>query len=153
MPTDVFTLGNLIVDEFSTPQDPQFGGVRDLIVHNLPGGSRVVDLLGAFDGPGGPHKGFTFYGTFWGDNAASNAEALDAMRISGATQTLSWGGRAWQVIVSNVEITCHRFPMHYSYHVDLVVVQNNMFPASGAIATIDAMLVQDMATAMAIVGL
>jgi len=147
MANDVFILGNILFDDFSTPTLPQFGGAQAMAVHKLPGGKRVVDTLGH------DHFDPVFHGTFWGDNAASNAEALDALRISGAPTVLSWGGRSWTVIVDRCEIACHRFPHWYTYQFSCVIVEDNMFPASQPIATIDDMLQADLATAMSIVGL
>jgi hypothetical protein len=148
MATDLFTLGGVVFDEFSTPSEPPFGGSQAMAVHKLPGGSRVIDLLGPDD------TDYTFNGVFWGDSAFANAEALDALRVSGQPTVLSWGGRSWLVIVQHASIECCRFPNYYKYSVQVVVAQNNMFGALGAFAAgIDDLISADMNNALSIVGL
>jgi hypothetical protein len=84
MSNDIFQLGGIVFDEFSTPNEPPFGGQQAMAIHKLPGGSRVIDLLGPDD------HDYTFHGMFWGDNASANADAIDAMRTSGIPTVLSW---------------------------------------------------------------
>lgn len=145
MANDIFSLGGVIFDDFSTPEHPPFGGGQNMVVHKLPGGQRVIDTLGPDDAD------YTFHGIFWGPYALANADALDAMRSSGAVTTLSWGGRSWQVIVRDVSIECCRYPTYYKYSVTVVVASSALFGALGfIIPTVDALILSDMNSAVAI---
>jgi hypothetical protein len=49
MSTDTLTLGGIVFDDFSTPHHMPLGGQQAMVVHRLPGGSRVIDTLGPDD--------------------------------------------------------------------------------------------------------
>jgi hypothetical protein len=42
----VLTLGGIVFDDFSTPSAMGAGGKQAMVIHKLPGGSRVIDTLG-----------------------------------------------------------------------------------------------------------
>ena len=43
---DILSVGGVVFDSYSTPDIFSDGGKQVLIVHKLPGGSRVIDELG-----------------------------------------------------------------------------------------------------------
>ena len=45
MANDLLTLGGLAFDDWSTPEKMMFGGKHAAVVHKLPGGARVVELV------------------------------------------------------------------------------------------------------------
>jgi|SRR5215469_1520069 len=148
MVNDILVLGGLVFDDFSTPSRMPWGGSHALAIHKLPGGSRVIDKLGPDEAD------FTWNGFFWGADAFDRAKQLDAMRISGATVPLTWGGMAWNVIVSHAEPVMCRFPLYVHYSITVVVASAPMLGQLGQIpAGIDSLLAADIASAMAIAGL
>jgi hypothetical protein len=147
MATDQLVLGNIIFDEWSTPERMPFGGSQQLAVHRLPGGNRVVDTLGPDE------EDIHFTGTMYANNAYGVADALDGLRISGAAVDLTFAGRFYSVIVRECHVDIRRFPQLMSYHVLCLVVQNNMAGPLGAItSTVSSLVVADMATMMSLAG-
>ena len=147
MANDILVLGNFVFTDFSPPSKMPWGGAHALAIHKLPGGSRVIDKLGPDEAD------FTWDGIIWGADAFEQAQALDAMRISGATVPLTWGGQAWNVIVSHFAPEMCRFPMYVHYSITVVVASAPMLGGLGQIpAGIDQLLASDMQTAMSIAG-
>jgi hypothetical protein len=148
MATDVLVLGSIAFDSWSTPEKMPFGGKQELVVHQLPGGSRVVDTLGPVE------KNIIFTGQMYENNAYGVADELDSMRIAGAQVPLTFAGRFYMVIIEEVIVDIRRFPQLVEYHCNCLVVQNNMAGSLGAItSTTSQFVVSDMATALNIVGL
>jgi hypothetical protein len=79
-----------------------------MVIHKLPGGSRVIDTLGPHD------EDLTWHGKFFGDEAYAKAQVLDALRVSGATVPLIWRGNSWQVIVDSISATFDARTLVYS---------------------------------------
>jgi hypothetical protein len=148
MSTDTLVLGGIAFDDWSTPDRMPFGGKQELAVHRLPGGARVVDTLGPNEAD------IQFVGTMYANDAYGVADALDALRISGAQVPLTFAGRFYLVIVREVHVDIRRYPQLMNYHVSCLVVQNNMAGALGTVAsTVSDLVTADMATAMSLAGL
>jgi hypothetical protein len=144
MPTDVLTLGGIVFDDFSTPEAMMGGGNQAMVVHKLPGGSRVIDTLGPDEAD------IVWQGQFYGNNAYSTALALDAMRSAGQVVSLTWGGQFRSVIVSNFIYHVRRMPVWVEYSIVCTVYQNpmqgNLSVSSGA-GSIDTLISADLSTA------
>lgn len=147
MATDILVLGGFAFDDWSTPSRMPFGGKQAMAVHKLPGGARVIDTLGPDEAD------IQFVGTMYADNAYGVADALDALRISGAQVPLTFAGRFYLVIIENVIVDIERYPQLMRYHISCVVAQNNMAGFLGSIAsTVTALVSADMSTAMSLAG-
>jgi len=127
MPTDLLILGGIVFDDFSTPERMMGGGNQAMVVHKLPGGSRVIDTLGPDEAD------VAWQGKFYGNTAYSVALALDAMRAAGQVVELTWGGQFRSVIVSRFIYEARRMPAYLEYHIVCTVTQN---PALGSLAAI-----------------
>jgi hypothetical protein len=145
MPTDVLTLAGVTFDQFSTPSDMMGGGNQAMVIHKLPGGSRVIDTLGPDDAD------ITWDGLFFGANAYSTALLLDSIRAAGQVVSLTWGGQFRSVIVSNFIYHVHRLPNWVTYHIACVVSQNPMQGAGSTLpaTTTDTLVSTDLDTASA----
>lgn len=90
----ILTLGGVPFQDFEIPPTITFGGGQNLAVHQLPGGSRVVDALGAND------AAITWAGVFSGANATERARMLDLARVTGIMLPLTWDVFFYTVVIS-----------------------------------------------------
>jgi hypothetical protein len=147
MSTDQLILGGIVFDSWSTPESIPFGGDQALKVHKLPGGSRVIDILGPDE------MDIAFKGIFWNEAANAQASALNDLRLSGSVVSLTYGGNYYEVIVKSCPLTIHKFPQYYEYNIVCVVANNPMAGNLGSISSSFVDLVSaDLATALSIVG-
>ncbi|GAN76356.1 hypothetical protein [Acidisphaera rubrifaciens] len=86
-------LGPVVFDGFEVASGVSFGGGQRLVVHDLPGGRRVVDALGRQDMTIG------FRGFFSGSDATLRARLVDELRASGALLPLIWDVFFYSVVV------------------------------------------------------
>jgi hypothetical protein len=148
MATDFLVLGSIVFDEWSTPSRMPFGGSQAMAVHQLPGGSRVVDTLGPIEAD------IQFTGVMYDNNAIGVAETLDALRLNGTQVPLMFAGRFYLVLVSHVRMDIRRFPQLVEYHVTCLVVNNNMAGnLSSTVSTATSLVSADLATALSIAGI
>lgn len=124
MPDDILTLGGIVFDDFSTPEEMMGGGNQAMVIHKLPGGGRVIDTLGPDE------SNVTWSGFFFGANAYGTALALDGLRAAGQVIPLTWGGQFRFVIIDNFVYRVRRMPSWVKYAVSCTVVQN---PAQGGL--------------------
>ena len=147
MANDLLTLGGLAFDDWSTPEKMMFGGKHAAVVHKLPGGARVVDTLGPDE------SDIIFRGTFYGDNAMANAQALDALRATGQVVPLTFGGQYRLVLIQEALPVIERYPHLVTFTVACLVVQNPMQGALGAVvASFGDLVSSDMASMMSVSG-
>lgn len=131
------------------PQSIPFGGEQHLAVHELIGGSRVIDALGRADRP------IEWSGWFIGPDATDRAQMLDAIRVSGAQQKLTWNVYAYTVIVRSFTAEYHRFyqiPYRISFEVLADLTKPILDPISVPIdqqMAADAILAAQVAAAIA----
>ncbi len=110
-------LGPVTLQGFEVPERIMFGGGQRLAVHELIGGGRVIDTLGA------AAEEIALGGIFSGPDAALRVQSLDAARILGTALPISWGDFAYTVIIAE-------FAVHYEkswwipYALRLVVVED-----------------------------
>lgn len=91
-------LGSVFLDGFEIAARIRFGGAQALAVHKLPGGTRVIDAMGADDAV------IAWHGILSGNDATDRARALDAMRVGGLAAPLSWDVFSATVIVSDLKL-------------------------------------------------
>ena len=90
-------LGPVLFQDFEVPERVRFGGKQRLAVHVLPGGGRVVDAMGADEGP------IAWSGVFSGPGAGDRAAMIDGMRRAGGALALSWSGSRYTVVIEAFE--------------------------------------------------
>jgi len=90
-------LGPIQFQNFELPAAISWGGAQQLTVHQLPGGTRVIDAMGRDDAD------ITWSGIFSGENAALRAQSLDLMRGDGALWPLTWNSFFYSVVIARFE--------------------------------------------------
>lgn len=110
------TIGGVGLTGLEVPARMPFGGDQRLVVHKLPGGGRVVDVLGRDD------RDIEWSGYFTGSNAVSRALQLDALRIAGRQVVLTWGSFRRQVILKTLDVEYGSAGSLLPYRVVCVVV-------------------------------
>jgi hypothetical protein len=63
--TTRITLGGIVFEAFEVPEQIEFGGRQRMAIHDLPGGGRVIDVLGPTD------SDLVFSGIFSGSGAGT----------------------------------------------------------------------------------
>ena len=86
-------LGPVVFRDFEIGAGVGFGGRQRLVVHQLPGGARVIDALGRDD------REITLSGIFSGSDATLRARLLDEMRSIGAPVPLTWDVFFYRVVI------------------------------------------------------
>lgn len=133
MAIDTLILGPVVFTDFSPPSLMPFGGQQAMVVHKLPGGSRVIDTLGPDD------MDIRWHGRLWGDDAYSMALTLNALRRAGLPLPLIFGGQFYMVLISEFTCEIERLPLDCLYEITCVVTNINTFSAlsSAALAAAD----------------
>jgi hypothetical protein len=149
MAIDQLILGGVVFDAWMTPADMPFGGKQAMKVWKLPGGSRVIDILGPDE------MEIAFKGQIWGNDAADKASALNDMRIAGNPVALSYGGNFYVVIVESCVLHIRRYPQWYEYDISCTVSSNPMAGGSGfgGSSSVTDIVGADMASALSVLGL
>lgn len=121
------------------PEHIGFGGTQKLAVHELPGGGRVVDVLGA------QPRDLQWSGWFVGEQALARARALDAMRARGEALWVGWAGLSFQAVISSFEAEFHRC-YQIPYSISLTVAEDrNQSELRAVPQPVDASVAEDMA--------
>lgn len=92
-------LGPVVFQGFEIPARLQFGGRQRLAVHELAGGGRVVDAMGAQEEP------VSWAGVVSGPDAAERVRLLERLRRSGTVLPLSWEGWLYTVVIESFDAT------------------------------------------------
>jgi len=93
MPDFVLKLGSFQFKDLEVPESIPFGGTQKLAMHDLVGGTRVIDSMGAFCGP------VEWSGWLLGKDALARARQLDDMRERGASLLLQWSEIYYAVVI------------------------------------------------------
>jgi len=110
-------LGPFSFDGFEVPEYVTVGGTQKMTVHTLPGGERVVDLLGSDE------KDIEWSGTMIDGNPARRARQLDQMRADGKPLTLTWGTFLYTVLLKSFEAETHYSLIRY--RISCLVLRND----------------------------
>lgn len=139
------TLGDITLVDLETPERMPWGGEQQLVVHKMVGGARTIDAMGQDEAP------IEWSGWILGPDAVSRAQSIDAMRVGGLPQKLTWHGFTYQVIVRSFLPVFERF-YQIPYRINCEVVQNNTEPVvSAATPDIDQAVIADNASADSLV--
>ncbi|WP_042298952.1 hypothetical protein [Paraburkholderia kururiensis] len=145
-PDTVVQLGDFVFSDTEVPEKIPFGGSQALVTHQLVGGVRKVDAMGAIERP------LRWSGTFRGANASTRARYVDGLRVAGLPLTLTWGEFSYQVLIEEFEPEYERFYM-VPYTITCAVVQNNTNPVTTiASPTVDDAVSTDMTGASGLVS-
>lgn len=137
--SDQLILGGILFDGYSTPNEMMGGGRQAMVVHKLPGGSRVIDTLGPDE------ANITWQGHFFSNDAYNTALTLDGMRAAGSVISLTWGGQFRLVIIDQFIYKVRRLPVWVDYNISCVVYQNPSLGNLGAVVSlIDNLILSDL---------
>jgi hypothetical protein len=142
MALDTLILGPFVFTDFAVPDQMPFGGKQHMHVQKMPGGARAIDCMGPDD------EDVSWSGIFWGDDALSRAQTLDAMRRSGIELPFSWGAQNRTAVIAEFKASVEKFTcVHYS----ITVVMSDSRAAGSVISSIDDIISGDLSAAMALV--
>jgi hypothetical protein len=95
-------LGPVLFADFEVPERIGFGGRQQLVIHQLPGGGRVIDALGRDDAD------ISWSGFFSGEDAADRARVVDTLRAQGQPLPLIWDAFYYTVLIARFEADYNR---------------------------------------------
>ena len=144
--TDVLTLGGFQFTGYSVPDVMMGGGNQAMVVHKLPGGSRVIDTLGPDEAP------ITWSGHFFDPNAYTWALQLDAMRAAGQLLSLTWGGQSRTVIFESFIYRVRRLPAWVEYAIVCTVYTNPQLGNLSTVGSLTSLVNGDLASAVGLLG-
>ena len=90
-------LGPVVFQAFEVPERIRFGGKQRVAVHELFGGGRVVDAVGAEEGP------IEWSGVFSGGAGAARVRMLEGLRRDGSILLLAWEGWRYSVVIEGFQ--------------------------------------------------
>ncbi len=127
-PLTTLKLGDMEFFGFGVPEKIPGGGDHMVAVHQLPGGVRVVDAMGADDGE------LKWSGIFFGNSgtaATDQAQFLDNLRKTGKQVTLTWDIYTYSVLVSSLRWD---FERHFQipYEITCTVIEDQTQPVTTA---------------------
>lgn len=126
--TDNLVLGGIVFEnvEYAPPARMPFGGHQAMIVHKLPGGSRVIDTLGPDE------DDISWSGFFFSANALSKCQTIDALRAAGRVVSLTFAGMFRSVVIKHFKPHIRRFPNWVEYEISCTVSSN---PSLGSLGS------------------
>ncbi len=137
-------LGDFTFQDFEIPASISLGGEQTLVVHKLPGGTRVVQSMGRDDAPIG------WAGSIYSKDALARMRQLDLMRTKGEPLNLSFMGLSYLVVIKSFLPKIERaYRVQYTIEV-MVVVDKTQSQQSGAATSLDSAIRKD---AKALTGL
>jgi hypothetical protein len=142
----VITLGDFEFKNMEIPGSINFGGGHKLIVHELVGGARIIDAMGADE------SDISWEGLMIGPDSLGRALQLDTMRVAGQPLLLNWFSLRYYVLIENFKANTERY-YQIPYTINLKVLQN-FNQASGVLSLLgfgDA-LINDFSIANSIAG-
>jgi hypothetical protein len=102
-PDTLLTLGGISFYQFEVPESIGFGGEQRLSVHELVGGQKQVDAMGAFSEP------LAWSGRFRGETALDRARYVDGLRVSGQATNVTWSEFSYLVVIRRFLPVYERF--------------------------------------------
>jgi len=139
---DAFTFAR-----FEIPEHIPFGGEQRLTVHELVGGQRVIDAMGAAPAP------IEWSGIFVGGKALERARYIDSLRRAGAPLRLAWSELAFEGVIRSFHCEFklwHRLP----YRITFEVAKDKTDPVTAIAAPdVDQLIGDDLDTANGLAAL
>jgi hypothetical protein len=91
------TLGNFTFEHAEIPSYVNFGGEQMLSVHQLIGGKRIIDSLGASDST------ISWSGLFTGIDALNRSQYIDTLRKNGGQLPLTYDNFSYIVMIKSFD--------------------------------------------------
>lgn len=110
-------LGDVSFTRWEVPEQITIGGQQQLTVHRLPGGTRIVDVMGRDDAP------VAWAGLLLGPEAMARALELDELRVDGRPVALMFGGYYYTVVVEAFAAE-YRREAEIAYRISCVVIRD-----------------------------
>ena len=133
-------LGPVAFRDFEIPERIAFGGTQKLAVHELPGGGRIVDAMGA------QNADLVWSGVFSGSDASERIRLLDGLRLLAVEVPLRWDVFAYSVIIERLEAE-YTNPWWIPYHLTCKIVQDPIASLIALGTTLVSQVVSDLAVA------
>lgn len=137
---DQLVLGPFVFTDFSPPEQMAAGGSQRIVKHEILGGYRVIDVLGASP------DDRSWSGFWFDEDALSNALSLDALRVAGNPLPLSWGAESRTVVISKFTYSVEKF--NYIHYQITCVVADNLEVFGGLDASADLTIGDDLLSAV-----
>jgi hypothetical protein len=135
-----FIIGDLVLEGHEVPARISIGGAQVVAIHKMPGGTRIIDAMGA------DSSAITWRGIFIGPGAAQRARALDLMRQQGMPRILSFGDYTLDIVIVNYSYDYQDQGAVISYR-----IRGEIVPARsktvGSASTIGSLVQDDLLTA------
>lgn len=146
-PDTQLILGPFQFSALEIPDSIRTGGSQQLVTHQLVGGTRVVQSMGRCDDP------LEWEGLFFGSTALDRSRGLDAIRIAGTLQRLTWSQYNYLIIVKEFHAD-NRRRFEIPYRIVCEVVSDLTAPASSVgTPPVDYAIQDDAASALGLAGL
>lgn len=146
-PDTTLQLGDFTFSRFEIPEHIPFGGDQKLIIHELVGGARVIDAMGATTVP------IEWSGFFTGQFGLSRARYVDNLRKAGLPLQLAWSELSFNVLIKSFHCDFRNF-YRIPYTIVCEVVSDLTKGADVlALPSIDDLINGDMTTANSLSGL
>lgn len=137
----VITLGSFTFQDLEVPQSINFGGDQRLVVHEMVGGARDVQTLGA------QPADISWSGLMTGPDALTRAQQLNQMRIAGNTLSFSVFSESYSVIIASFSYYTERY-YQVEYSITLkVVVDYNSINSNATVVGFDDQIMTDFTNA------
>lgn len=136
---DVLTLGPVEFIDFSPPEQMPAGGKQRTALHEILGGSRVLDLLGASP------DDREWSGFWFGADALPNALTLDALKTAGQPLTLTWAAETRTVVIT--KFNYHVEKLNYVHYSICCMIADNNEATAGAPTSADNLASSDLSAA------
>lgn len=137
----VLQLGDFQFQRQEIPESISFGGEQRLAMHDLVGGTRVIDAMGGFTGP------ISWSGWLLGQNALARARQLDAMRAAGVSLVLQWSELIFAVVIRSFQADFQRW-YQMPYRITCEVAEDLTLSTAGtSLSSIDGLITGDLSTA------
>jgi hypothetical protein len=133
-------LGGISFTGFEIPNQINFGGEHNLAVHELIGGTRVIDAMGSKPDP------ISWSGRFRGPNAIARAQAVDELRIGGNSVGLAWLNLSRSVVVRQFKADTEK-PFEVPYQITCEVVSESAASRASVFQSIDTLMNNDLLAA------
>ena len=108
---------SITLQDVELPQAVAWGGEQAMAVHQLIGGNRVIDALGAKPAP------ITWDGILFGQTAVERARYLDTVRQGGGAVVLTWDEFVYVGVVSRFAAN-YLQPWHVRYSITIEVMRD-----------------------------
>lgn len=145
-PDTLLTLGGISFYQFEVPESIGFGGEQRLAVHELIGGQKQVDAMGAFSEP------LAWSGRFRGQTALDRARYVDGLRVSGQATNVTWSEFSYLVVIRRFLPVYERF-YEIPYRIECEVIAD-LTQAVTTLSTLgpDDLINGDVTTASGLLG-